>query len=408
MAEAFHRAGTSARFLGRAGIDPADLHWPFAVPSDKTGRGQWFIDEGRTVVTGNVVTGDQPHVVIIYDDKPGAMAVLALLARQMVTVQLIGRPITALDFADLLAADAGVMVTHGTWALQGQNVTARAAELASIVPCFVVRPPLDPEAGPDPLAPLLGFVKFASVVDDAFIRTVVTEARQSRTARRTPGPHEVVLAVGAHPEDVEVGVGGILAAHVFAGDEVAILTLAPDGHTGSTGQEARAAAAVIRARLFLDPVPAARFPAGRDLLDRIAAVVDEVRPTVVYVHSGEDEDPHHRAVHESTCIAADEVGTVAAYQSLSSSVRFQPTEFVAIRAFMPVKLEMLAAYDPQGKGSHLDAKGVRATAAYWSRFAGGGLVEPLEVLRAPSAASGKDGAPGTWSRLSAASPPAFA
>ncbi|WP_051274427.1 PIG-L deacetylase family protein [Cellulomonas sp. URHD0024] len=358
--------------------------------------------------TGKVITGELPHVVIIYDDKPGAMAVLAKLARQMVTVQLIGRPITALDFADLLAADAGVLVTHGTWALQGQNVTARAAELASIVPCFVVRPPLDPEAGPDPLAPLLGFVKFASVVDDAFIQTVVTEARQSRAARRMPGPREVVLAIGAHPEDVEVGVGGILAAHVFAGDDVAILTLGQDGHAGSTGQEARAAAAVIRARLFLDPVPAARLASTSDLVDRIAAVVDEVRPTVVYVHAAEDQDPHHRAVHDSTCIAVDGVRTVAAYQSRSSSVRFQPTEFVAIRAFMPVKLEMLAAYDAQGSGSHPDAKGVRITAAYWSRFAGGGLVEPLEVLRATSAADDPDAAPGTWSRLSAASAPAVA
>ena len=34
-----------------------------------------------------------------------------------------------------------------------------------------------------------------------------------------------MLAVGAHPDDVEIGVGGTLAAHHAAGDSIVILTL---------------------------------------------------------------------------------------------------------------------------------------------------------------------------------------
>ena len=44
--------------------------------------------------------------------------------------------------------------------------------------------------------------------------------RQKRSAQAP----QVVLAVGAHPDDVEIGVGGILAAHRDAGNQVVILT----------------------------------------------------------------------------------------------------------------------------------------------------------------------------------------
>lgn len=45
-------------------------------------------------------------------------------------------------------------------------------------------------------------------------------ARHERAASR-----QRVLAVGAHPDDVEIGVGATLAAHAAAGDELVILTL---------------------------------------------------------------------------------------------------------------------------------------------------------------------------------------
>src|SRR5215813_10834917 len=42
--------------------------------------------------------------------------------------------------------------------------------------------------------------------------------------RRAEG-REVVLAVGAHPDDVEIGIGGILLRHVAQGHQVTLLTL---------------------------------------------------------------------------------------------------------------------------------------------------------------------------------------
>src|ERR671935_1706413 len=63
-----------------------------------------------------------------------------------------------------------------------------------------------------------------------------------------------VLAVGAHPDDIELGCGGALLAHRVKGDDVAILVLTK-GERGPQGtrprmREQEDAAALPGARLY--------------------------------------------------------------------------------------------------------------------------------------------------------------
>ena len=65
----------------------------------------------------------------------------------------------------------------------------------------------------------------------------------------TPSPVDI-LAIGAHPDDVELGCGGTLAKHVAAGDRVAILDLTR-GEMGTRGTaELRDAEAQEAARVL--------------------------------------------------------------------------------------------------------------------------------------------------------------
>ena len=38
-----------------------------------------------------------------------------------------------------------------------------------------------------------------------------------------------VLAIGAHPDDIELGCGATLAAHAARGDSISLLVMTPDG-----------------------------------------------------------------------------------------------------------------------------------------------------------------------------------
>lgn len=127
-------------------------------------------------------------------------------------------------------------------------------------------------------------------------------------------PIPSVLAVGAHPDDIEFLMAGTLFHLRDRGWEVHLIALA-DGCCGSMrlgadetaalrSGEARRAAARLGARLHP--------PIGRDieivygipLLRRLAAVVRTVAPTVVLAHSPQDYMEDHEAAARLAASAA--------------------------------------------------------------------------------------------------------
>ena len=88
------------------------------------------------------------------------------------------------------------------------------------------------------------------LIPDRLIDTVaalVDKGRAERLASR-----QVVLAIGAHPDDVEIGAGGALAVHADLGHEIAILTLCRGSRGGEAERraaESREAARILSAEL---------------------------------------------------------------------------------------------------------------------------------------------------------------
>lgn len=225
-------------------------------------------------------------------------------------------------------------------------------------------------------------VKPVSAVE---FRTTLRTLIELRTARNAAATRSVVLAIGAHPDDVEIGVGGLLAAHRAAGDAVVILTLCRGDRGGTAGQrqhESLAAADLIGARLFLEDLEDTKISPADPTVGIIERIVDQVGPSVVYTHSQHDRHQDHRAVHQAVSVATRRVPTLACYQSPSATVDFHPNRFVPIDGYTDTKLALLECFASQwGIRDYLDPGFVLATARYWSRFGGGTSCEPLEVMR---------------------------
>ena len=205
------------------------------------------------------------------------------------------------------------------------------------------------------------------------------QARADRAASR-----QRVLAVGAHPDDVEIGVGATLAAHSSAGDELTILTLsggAVGGSTDARRTEAATAAAVVGARLVHLDFPDTRL-AEAALITAIEDVIADVEPQRIYTHGVHDRHQDHRAVYAAVQVAAREVPSLWCFQSPSSTVDFVPNRFVDVDGFVEAKLRMLRAYASQAHREYMQPDVIRATARYWARFSPAREVEPLETVRA--------------------------
>jgi N-acetylglucosamine malate deacetylase 1 len=108
-----------------------------------------------------------------------------------------------------------------------------------------------------------------------------------------------LLVIGAHPDDAEVHVGGILALAARNGLRAAILDLT-SGDLGTRGSaatrrdEAMASAAILGVERHILDLPDARFDEGEANRLKLMAQFRALRPAVVILPAPEDRHPDHR------------------------------------------------------------------------------------------------------------------
>jgi LmbE family N-acetylglucosaminyl deacetylase len=227
----------------------------------------------------------------------------------------------------------------------------------------------------------------------ASITALVAKGRAKRLASR-----QAVLAIGAHPDDVEIGAAGALLAHRAMGHEVSILTLsrgARGGRESTRAGESEMAALALGATLYLEDLQDTRIGEGNPTIGAISRVVESVRPTVIYTHSLHDVHQDHRNTHSAAMVAAQQVRVIYCFQSPSATVDFRPTRFVTIDDQLERKLLAIQAFASQTQvRAYLEPSLIESTARYWSRFGGGRFAEAFEVVR-EAAANGQPEGPTT-------------
>lgn len=214
-----------------------------------------------------------------------------------------------------------------------------------------------------------------------------------------------VLAIGAHPDDIELGMGGTvhrMLTRCQASVHFLILTEGLQG-LGSSRQfkpmkrrkEALQAAELLR-------VPAVNvemltFPDcqlhnnGHEMIREIESRLfdDEGKPQyeAVFTHCGEDTHADHRAVHESTLSAVRNFhGSVLCYQAPSTKPNgFHPTFFVQLeeRDIDQKDLAIMAHVSQRGR-SYTPASRTTSMAMNWSiflRLPGETYLEAFEVYK---------------------------
>jgi LmbE family N-acetylglucosaminyl deacetylase len=215
-----------------------------------------------------------------------------------------------------------------------------------------------------------------------------------------------VLVCAAHPDDELLGLGGTVARHSAAGDEVTAVIAAEgtaadrsDAAARRLEEHALAAARILGVR----DVRFLRLPDQRldtlpllEITRRVEAAVRELTPTIVYTHHWGDLNRDHRIVSEAVQVACRPVGTayparVYCFETPSSSEwgtpdpasQFVPTRFVDVGATIEAKLRAMACYEtairPHPHPRSLEA--LRARAAAWGSVVGRPYAEPFVVLR---------------------------
>ena len=179
---------------------------------------------------------------------------------------------------------------------------------------------------------------------------------------------KTVLALGAHPDDLELGCGATLAK--LSADGVAVHAVVfSNGEQGGSSDRTTETRKALEA-LGVASVTQHDFADTRlheSLNDLIACTEDHVRavaPDRVYTMFHLDRHQDHRTVHEASAVACRKVPQILGYETPSSYPNFMPTVFEPIDDFMEAKIEALKLHVSQGDRLYMQQEKIRSAAHF--------------------------------------------
>lgn len=181
---------------------------------------------------------------------------------------------------------------------------------------------------------------------------------------------QVVLAIGAHPDDIELGCGGYILRAKAEGAKVFGVTLTK-GERGTESvnvreREARSAASFME----LDGCWILDFPDTHlqenvvKVRERLEEIIKQVSPTVVLVHNQYDHHADHRAAFNATKEAARMIPTIMCYETVSTPVDYKPDYFVDVTDHLAEMLHAIGLHKSQKHKSYMDPELLKGRAAH--------------------------------------------
>jgi LmbE family N-acetylglucosaminyl deacetylase len=159
-----------------------------------------------------------------------------------------------------------------------------------------------------------------------------------------------ILAIGAHPDDIEYGCAGTLVKYADRGHRIHLMILTGGEEGGSSKErqhEQSAAAEIIGAQhVFWGGYRDTQLPLNKELIDKIEEVLAEVKPDLILVNHGDDTHQDHRILTKATMSATRYVRNVLFFE-VPTTQNFNPQVFVDISDTLERKFQVLKAHESQ-------------------------------------------------------------
>jgi LmbE family N-acetylglucosaminyl deacetylase len=197
-----------------------------------------------------------------------------------------------------------------------------------------------------------------------------------------------ILAIGAHPDDIELGCGGLLVKAARQKHNVYMYTLTRGGASGDPTErtkELMKSAKFIGAKaLWVDNFEDTKLSANNDLISHIEFFVNKAEPDLIITHSIGDVHHDHKAVASSTIEAGRFIPNIISYE-IPLTKDFRPSVYYDISDVVDDKVELIKIFWSQQSKLYLKANAIKGLAEYralQSRLNTSiNFVEAFEVLK---------------------------
>ncbi|PKO02976.1 MAG: hypothetical protein CVU43_05445 [Chloroflexi bacterium HGW-Chloroflexi-5] len=196
-----------------------------------------------------------------------------------------------------------------------------------------------------------------------------------------------VCFIGAHPDDIEIGCGALIA-HIVNQTEVRCITLSDNQKNPTLTNVVKehfnsmAILGVPKENVIVGQFETRRFPEQRqEILEYMINLNKDFHPEIVFVHTKADIHQDHATVTEEA-LRAFRGTTVMGFDVIRSSYGFFPSFLVEVtEADVEKKIAALAEYHTYDNKYYFDPAVTRATLIRHGALAERHFAEGFDILR---------------------------
>lgn len=182
-----------------------------------------------------------------------------------------------------------------------------------------------------------------------------------------------ILAIGAHPDDIEFGCGGALAKFTAKGHRVSLMVMSKGEMGGDPSVREREqddSRAILGAdRVYWGGYKDTHIMMNQEMIGKIEGVINKIKPTFIFCNFADDTHQDHRHLAQATLSATRYVRNVLFYE-VPTTQNFNPQIFVDISATLNRKIEALEAHGSQIMKTNIDSLSIVELARSTANFRG--------------------------------------
>ena len=195
-----------------------------------------------------------------------------------------------------------------------------------------------------------------------------------------------ILAIGAHPDDIEFGCGGSLIKYTRKGHRLFLMIVTGGGLGGPAEirmAEQKASQAILGAEdIFWGGCEDTHIAVEVELIRKIETVLATVKPEFIFCNFPDDTHQDHRHLAQAIMSATRYVRNVLFYEGPTTQ-NFNPQVYVDIADTLEAKLDALRAHRSQVMKTNIEDLSIIEVARSCANFRGiQGRVKYAEAFHA--------------------------
>jgi LmbE family N-acetylglucosaminyl deacetylase len=205
---------------------------------------------------------------------------------------------------------------------------------------------------------------------------------------------KTILAIGAHPDDIEIGCAGTLLSFSKLGANIYFIIASlgeqckvKDSHNLSLSdirkKESSSAAKIIGVKeITYLMLPDTFIEHNGETVNNIEEIINLIKPDLIFTHTLEDKHQDHKNLGYATISASRRIkSNILHYETPSTAQSFKPVVYSDITHNINKKVKILKLFSTQNEKIFLDNEAIVGLARYRGYTSGSKYAEAFEISK---------------------------